>query len=1107
MKTMLFALFAAAFAVPVSLAGNTCTWTGGANDGKWSSAANWDTPPVSGNDDALIFAGGAVTSENDIDDMSIGGISCSGTGTKTFNGKTIILNAMPFTGYNANNGTLSRTYTLSNACTIVYNAKLDFSNTGRILLDPGVGSATFNGDIFVRKGKTLYIGDAFVSTRDTRPARPFYFNGRIDAPEGTIVLSQWGQSTLYMNGAVDVLNFNFDYPASAMYLPDFAGGVKIRSGQLHPWYGPLHFRCGDVFGEDLPVMDIGGSYWSSGEKGTVYLDGHTVVIDRLGPGARAAKYPDDTTGNSFSSSTPATLWMKATGNTSTSNIVRGAVSIVWDPSTSAATIEFKGRRSNTSGSIEVKRGTFRISDTATFTNVPSIKLGNGAVFEMAGTSTTLRPLNKLTSLEMASGSRFVVMTGATIPFADDGTLKIAADPTARLALPAGFSQKVKCVIFHGVPLAVGKYTGTGGAEGTPIDFIEGTGVLEVMGEEGISYWSGDAGDGDWTTAGNWIGGVPGAGDTAMILKDAVYSITGPSAIDAKHVEMNPLDGHATLDVPGALTISGTTFDVATNSTFALGVNADVEWTTPTDAADTDPVFTVRDGGEAVFSGRFVTSNLYGRILVKDGASLRFDNAQFHAAPPANKSYGRVIRAVGSTVAITNSNIVLGYNFNNSSDLANVPTLSIGGGSTTTIHDTYLRLDQWVWGTIFGTGEATLSGNTHLSMHYYIRGVFGAENEGEESLLRVTDSAIIDGPQELAVGAGVQNTRSRLVIDSQNAMVTSGSGFQVGCENGYGEVEVRAGLLQGGGSYGMHIGYKKPQSNNGADGQFPTGVVKVCGGAFQVRGNVGTSSPMGLVVGDGNPLSGANYTASRYTGILELSSGSVTNDRGHAIFGFAHAFGRMAQSGGNFVSTISLPAVIGMAGGEGEWLQSGGSATFRRNVYVGGAITNVLNVGTWKHAAIMSRHDAQGLLAVTGGTFAVDGNYDIVVASDGEGVISVSGDGAISARDVILSNTVDTASGVTRVATLKVVVDADGKVGSIAARGRFVIRDGAKFVCDLSGYSGKKTLFRLVSAQSVEGSFAPQNIEFTGPYAKFAELRQSGSTIEVALNRGTMILLK
>ena len=71
----------------------------------------------------------------------------------------------------------------------------------------------------------------------------------------------------------------------------------------------------------------------------------------------------------------------------------------------------------------------------------------------------------------------------------------------------------------------------------------------------------------------------------------------------------------------------------------------------------------------------------------------------------------------------------------------------------------------------------------------------------------------------------------------------------------------------------------------------------------------------------------------------------------------------------------------------------------------------------------------------------------------------------------------------------------------------MVGDGAKFVCDLSGYTGKKTLFRFVSAQSVNGAFAPENVEFIGPYAKFAELRQTGTTIEVSLNRGTMILFK
>ncbi len=1091
-------------------AGNTCTWTGGANDGKWSSAANWDTPPVSGNDDALIFTGGAVTCENDIDDMSIGGICCRGTGTKTFNGKTIILNAMPFTGYNANNGSLSRTYTLSNACTIVYNAKLDFSNTGRILLDPGVGSATFNGDIFVRKGKTLYIGDPYAKKRDTGPARPFYFNGRIDAPEGTIVLSQWAQSTLYINGAVDVLNFNFDYPASAMYLPEFAGGVKIRSGLLHHWYGPLHFRCGDVFGEDLPVMDIGLSYWSNGEKGTVFLDGHTVVIDRLGPGSRAANYPADETGNSFHSSTPATLWMKATGDTSTSNIVRGAVSVVWDPDTSARTIDFKGRKSNTSGSIEVKRGTFRISGAAAFVNVPSIQLGAGTVFEMSSTATAIRPLNSLTALQMDVGARFVVADGTTTPFAADDALMIRMDSSARLVVPSGFAQKVKHMIVNGVPYAAGKYTGEGGTEGTVVDQIEGTGVIEVSGEDAVTYWTGLAGDGLWSTAGNWQNGVPVPGGLARVWKEGTYSIAGPSAIDAGRLETDVHSGRATLDLGAPLAIDGTVFDIGTNSTLNLGSagGGSVEYASPENVGATSNVVYVHDGGELAISGVFTTSNLYGRICAKD-AAVRIDDAVVNAAPPANVSYGYVLYVDGGTLAISNSTVTLGYNFNDASHLSTRPMLQTRGGAKTTIHNTYLRLDQWIWGSIFGTGETTLSGSTQLSLHGYIRSYFAADAEGEECRVRITDSATVSGMQELAVGDYYERSRSIVTIDSPSASVSAGSGLQIGCTKGYGEINVQAGRLNGGGAYGSHLGYKRPSDGSAAaTGCFPTGVVKVAGGAFNARGNVGNSHPLGLIVGDGSCVLEMSGVTSRMTGILELSSGAVTNGGGYAIIGLLYGYGRVVQTGGTFRSTISVPSVIGMAGGEGEWVQSGGLATFNRNLYLGGVSTNVLGAGTWTHGGFAAFHNARGLVDVSGGNLITVGtNYDIVVSSDGEGTLSLSGKGSVAARDIILTNTVDSAAGVTRVSTLKFAADASGESGVLTAARDLVIAEDAKFVFDLSAYAGKKTLFRLASAKNVKGAFALGNVEFIGPYAKFAELRQTGTTIEVSLNRGTMILFK
>ncbi len=1109
MKTMFFAFFAVAFAVPVLLAGNTCTWTGGAGDGKWSSAANWDVRPVSGNDDALVFAGGSVESENDIEGMSIGGISCNGTGTKTFNGKTITMNAMPFWGYH-NNGNLSRTYTLSNSCSIVYNANIDFSANARILLAPGVGSAVFNGDVFVRSGKTLYIGDPYPQGRDTGPARPFVFNGRIDAPEGTIVWGQWAQSIVHINGAVDVKNFNFDYPASATYLPDFAGGVNIRSKVFSPWYVPMHFRCGDVFGENLPVVDFGTSYWAENEKGTIFLDGHTVVVDRIGPGALAGKYPNNLTGNSFNSATPATLLMKATGDTSTSNVVRGAVSLVWDPDTSARVIEFKGRKSTTTGSITVKAGTFRLSETARFPSVPRIDLKSGAVFEMSSVAVDERPLNALTLLMMEPNSRFVVAAGAPSPFAADDALMIRMDSSARLVVPAGFAQKVKHVIVNGVPYAAGKYTGEGGTEGTVVGQIEGTGVIEVSGEDAVTYWTGLAGDGLWSTAGNWGNGVPASGDVARVWKEGTYSIAGPAAIDAGRLETDVHAGRATLDLGAPLAIDGTVFDIGTNSTLNLGSagGGSVEYASPAGVGATSNVVYVHDGGELAISGAFTTSNLYGRICAEN-AAIRIDDAVVNAAPPANVSYGYVLYVDGGTLAISNSTVTLGYNFNDASHLSQTPMLQTRGGAKTTIHNTYLRLDQWIWGSIFGTGETTLSGSTQLSLHGYIRSYFAADAEGEECRVRITDSATVSGMQEMAVGDYYERSRSIVTIDSPSASLYSGSGLQIGCTKGYGEINVQAGLLSGGGAYGSHLGYKRPSDGNAAaTGCFPTGVVKVAGGAFNARGNVGNSHPLGLIVGDGSCVLEMSGVTSRMTGILELFSGAVTNGGGYAIIGLLYGYGRVVQTGGTFRSTISVPSVIGMAGGEGEWVQSGGLATFNRNLYLGGVSTNVLGAGTWKHGGFAAFHNARGLVDVSGGNLITVGtNYDIVVSSDGEGTLSLSGKGSVAARDIILTNTVDSAAGVTRVSTLKFASDASGDSGALTAARDLVIAEDAKFVFDLSAYAGKKTLFRLASAKNVKGAFAPENVEFIGPYAKFAELRQTGTSLEVSLSRGTMILFK
>lgn len=1104
LRGYVFAAVASGLAVVACAAGNICTWTGLGGDGKWSTAANWDVAPVSGNEDVIVFEGGQVISYNDMSDFSVAGIRCTGDGMKTFNGETIVLTGMPFVAPNSS-GNSTRSYTFSNSCDTVYNVDLDFSQNARILADPGAVSTTFNGNIFVRAGKTLYIGDAFAKNRDVNTSRTFYFNGRIDAPEGTVVWSLW-TSTGYINGAVDVLNYNFDYSRSDMHLPVFSGGLRIRSGLFQIWYVKPRIRCDNLFGEYLPVVDWSNAYYDNrGSMSSIYLDGHTLTIDRFGS---TAIYRSDSIGNAIHSDDPATLIVKSTADSSTYGIISGDVSLVFDPNDSSRVLEFKSRTSSTTGSLLVKSGTFRIIDAAAFPNLSSIKLENNAVFEMSSTNTVVRPLNSLKVLKLEESARFTVAPGTESPCFADNSIILKLKSSSRLILPEGFSQTAIACYIDGNPLFPGTYTGQGGTSGTQVDFIEGAGTLVIEPGSNITAWSGLANDGLWITPGNWNNGVPVAGSTVSIFKDGETSVIAPAEITADKLQLEADYGNVALHVDSDIAINGTIFDIGTNSSFVVDSDVDVSYVSPTDAdSDTDVIY-VHDGGTVKLSGTFVSSNLYGRISVKNGGKLHIDDADINIAPPAIKANSEVLRVEGSTLSISNSNIVLGYNFNDDVNKGNDCTFYAYGGSSVSIHNTYLRFDEWIWGDIFGTGTAVLSGDTHLNFHKHVRFSFSADKANEECLVYMRDNSKISGAQEMAVGNGVASSRSILILDSPGAVVEKNSGCQIGCTAGYAEVEIRQGTFNGGSHYGTHIGYKTPYVStlSAINSFFPTGVVKVTGGTFIPAGQANDKNPYGLILGDGIPVSTAEKVSSRFTGILELSEGIVSNMTSYVILGLMHGSGFVNQTGGSFISSAKQPAMIGFAGGSGVWNQSAGETKFAMNVYIGGALTNALNIGRWTHPCFLSRHDAKGTLNVSGGTFTVD-DYDIILSMDGEGEISLSGEGIVSARDLILSNTVDTVNSVTRTSTMKFILDEYGNAGKINLSGKLVIGEGASLVCDTGTYNGRKSRFKLVEANSITGSFDSENITFLGDSAKIADIRTTETTVELVIDRGFILSIK
>ena len=130
-------------------AGNVCSWTGRAGDGKWSSPANWDTPPVSGNGDELVFdtTSGAIVTENCVDDFDVAKITVTNTAGSnglTINGSRILFKSGPNAG--SPGDIIWSSYTVP----VVLNASIAIDKTYCIFEHSGSyqgGSVTVNGDV------------------------------------------------------------------------------------------------------------------------------------------------------------------------------------------------------------------------------------------------------------------------------------------------------------------------------------------------------------------------------------------------------------------------------------------------------------------------------------------------------------------------------------------------------------------------------------------------------------------------------------------------------------------------------------------------------------------------------------------------------------------------------------------------------------------------------------------------------------------------------------------------------------------------------------------------------------------------------------------------
>jgi len=1097
--------------VQLAGAGNLCTWTGGAGDGKWSSAANWDTAPVSGNNDLLAFRGDtALTVSNDVANFSVGGLIFSGSGAKSLVGQTVALAGRYIKASNNGGTANARSYSISNASPTVISAPLAcVGDAGVVNCKSGATSFESKGTISIAAGKTFRVGDAYAWDRDAGAARHYTFSGPIDGPEGTIQFSSWSRAYVYLDAPVDVKDMSYDYPANPIYLPTQSRSVRIRSGTTAIWYGYLHFRAADTFAEDGMVLNWSPTYYQA-DRSSYQLNGHSQTIDRLG--TSFINKVNDAEGNAISSASAATLTCRASANCTTFGIVRGALSFVWDPQ-GDYTCTFTNRVSDTTGSITVKRGTFRMTGACTFANATAIAVADDADFELKSTSATAA-LKGLTDLRLGARARFVVGTETVQTPFSAGTVVLRMKTSSRVEIPSGKMLNVMSALVDGIPLAAGTYTGAAapGAGETALAQLVGDGTLVVAGGTG-TLWTGAA-DANLGTAANWTAGVPTTSLGAFIYKEGTFTLNladSPAAAFGDLTMEQDADGTGTLNIGAPLRFADSAVTLGRGARMTVGNGVRVDYACRTTAGNEDNVFTVKDGGELfIDGGTFVSSNLYGRIAVEKGGTLRMEGGEFHAAPPANKVYGNALYVNGGTVALTNATMRLGYNFNNGSDLATGRSLLIGGGATFLAHNTYLRLDQWFWRSSFGTGEAILSGTTTLSMHHYIRGGVTADRSGETARLVLRDSAKISGTQEFAVGDNVEGAKSYLVLESPGVTVSGSSGLQMGCNMGYGEIEVKAGYLVGGGAYGIHIGGQSPEDGQSKDGVHPTGVLKVSGGGVTGSGQIGGNRPFGIEVGDGTriPITGTSHV----TGRLEISgTGVVTNNVNNFMVGLGRADGTVTMTGGRLVANSGYPAVIGFCGGTGVWTQSGGTASFNADLNVGGASTNQLDRGGWTDAnAPESCKTAKGRLEVTGGELSLTGTLG--VSRDGEGTLRLGGAGRIVAAAATFTNTWDAVNGVTYPAHLAYTLTPDG-AGELALTGAATLAAGTTLSVDLTGYSGRQTKFRLIQTPTLNADLAQLDISIVDTRAtgerldRIASIAKGADGLYLRLSRGTALLFR
>ena len=1137
-----------------ALFGETLTWCG-PDGGAWSTADNWTNSrgeaaiPANGDYVVIPSRETAMTLENDIEGLTLKRIAFTGSGKSvTLTGNAYTLDNPGYYGQSTSD--LAQWPFVVEGCIVTNEPPLTMKNSASVNRYFGIYSAkklTFVSDVTGNDiTKRIYTDATGSSCR-------IDFLGQLTATNATL----WGRSNLavYFYSPIHVKGVWYpDVPSWASWNLYFnASGNVVKNLAVGAGGGFYMYAKNDCMQDDTVLWWDYGT--TTSRNGCFYIgpgQSGNVVIDHVEATDPAKLYVNGTfNDNAYKVyGYSGTLTMRGSQDVLSYARFTQYVDLVWDP-LDDYTLDLRDRTHDLKSScgITVRRGRMALSGMTRVTGATKLTLGDNTVFDIACTNDIAMP--GVTTLTMGFGSRLYITNATVQAFtANAPTLTIKDGAYIEIGDGAVAPTFKKVTTAYGVPVAAGSYTGADGVAGaTKVPWLRGSAVVTVSESSfpasGDNYWK-TAVSGDWSDASKWSLGVPTSSQIVHIAaQGADYTVTVTGSVsfaNSLYVSGSPYSGHkTTFSADGSFKLTqrvyledGAVLDTPTGGVFQLN-------------SYYDPSISIAGGAE----------------LRVSGGLCNFTNDAVRRASIAGTSAKTATVSVVSGCLQLYSNI---YQLN----LGDYAHLNVSGGEllfddgrgNLTVYEHVktspnslisvsgsgrVRVTHVMSGQIYGSGTTEFSGHaSYWSQNrqpplnyptYTVAALLGVRADvGETAEWNIRDHAFLEfGYSDyFYVGNtskdyGSSRSIVRFLSDADHGTTTNGgckmvfgandfpriAGYmQVGCGSGYGELDLANGSIPLG-EYGLRIGScdnfgKTPQP---IETVGCTGLVHVTGGKLICKGAAWKSEalvPPAFLVGWGWPTLATEGRP--YNGFVNISGGAVSNQC-HLVLGMNLGYGEWRQSGGDTVQCkMNTGLMIGVAGGKGLLALSGGTFSAQNAVYVGGAPASAFCNSQFMldNGYPSDRHDATGVLSISGGSFIAygDASPTVYVGKDGDGTIEMDG-----ASGSFTANALELAAGVVdgaqTHATLRFKLDADGNVSPVNVNSTLKISSGSALVVDATACSQVSYgVVNLVSARSVVGDFDPADISIIGAPSVVSQMAVRWRGTKLALRRGEcgMILI-